>query len=87
MEKKLDILGQEINEGDILVWTRGTKPAWTCVGVIDSISDKGAIYAKIIRSGKHCYEEGLLVRLGRTNSCVVLNDKTSKQLLLYKMKQ
>lgn len=84
--KPTDILNQNINQGDVIVWTRGTKIAWTCLGVVDSISNRGTIYAKIVKSGKHYSEEGMIVRLGRCNSCVVVNDSTVGLLIHYKMK-
>ena len=81
-----DILGQAINVGDVFVWTRGSGKGWTCVGIIQSITEKGTISAKIFKSGKAVNEEGLVVRVGRRSSGVVINDDTTKRLVYERLK-
>ena len=81
-----DILGQTINEGDVFVWTRGTGGGWTCVGIVQKISEKGTISARIFKSGKAKNEEGMTVRVGRRASGVVINDDTTKRLVYERLK-
>ena len=83
-----DLMGRTIEVGHTILFPRGTEGARVdmVMGTVRRISDKGAIYAKLFKSGQGNEEHvGRAVRVGKPNSAMILDKGTVDQVVMAKL--
>lgn len=82
-----DLMGRTIEVGHTILFPRGTEGARVdmVMGTVRKISDKGAIYARLFKSGQGNEIGKKLVRVAKPNSAMILDKGTVDQVLLAKL--
>lgn len=82
-----DLMGRTIEINHTILFPRGTEGARVdmVMGTVKKISDSGAIYARLFKSGQGNECSGSLVRVGKPNSAMILDKGTVDQVMLAKL--
>jgi len=82
-----DLLGRRLEVGQTILFPRGTEGARVdmVMGTVKKISDKGAIYAKLFKSGQGNELEDGLVRVGKPGSAFIIDKGAADQVMLAKL--
>lgn len=82
-----DLMGRRLEVGQTLVFPRGTEGARVdmVMGTIRKISEKGAIYAKLFKSGQGNEIDDCLVRVGKPGSAMIIDKGTADTVMLAKL--
>lgn len=83
-----DLMGRTIEVGHTILFPRGTDGARVdmVMGTVRRISNKGAIYARLFKSGQGNDDiKGALVRVGKPTSAMILDKGTVDQVMLAKL--
>jgi hypothetical protein len=80
-----DLMGRPIEVGVTILFPRSGDAGMDMVmGTVRKISDKGAIYAKLFKSGDGDLPNKL-VRVGKPNSAMIMANDTMNQVLMAKL--
>lgn len=82
-----DLMGRTIEVGQTILFPRGTEGARVdmVMGTVKKISDKGAIYAKLFKSGQGNEVGSELVRVGKPNSAMIISKDLGDHVMLAKL--
>lgn len=82
-----DLMGRTIDVGHTILFPRGTEGARVdmVMGTVRKISDKGAIYAKLFKSGQGNEVADELVRVGKPGSAMIIDKGALDQVVLAKL--
>jgi hypothetical protein len=82
-----DLMGRRLEVGQTILFPRGTEGARVdmVMGTVRKISDKGAIYAKLFKSGHGNELDDCLVRVGKPGSAMIIDKGTADQVMLAKL--
>lgn len=82
-----DLMGRRIEVGQTILFPRGTEGARVdmVMGTVRKISDKGAIYAKLFKSGHGNEIDDGLVRVGKPGSAMIIDKGTATQVMMAKL--
>lgn len=82
-----DLTGRRIEVGQTILFPRGTEGARVdmVMGTVRKISDKGAIYAKLFKSGIGQELDDCLVRVGKPGSAMIIDKGTADRVMLEKL--
>lgn len=82
-----DLMGRTICIGQTILFPRGTEGARVdmVMGTVKKISEKGTIYARLFKSGQGNEVLSELVRVGKPNSAMILDNGTVNQVMIAKL--
>ena len=82
-----DLMGRRIEVGQTILFPRGCEGARVdmVMGTVRRISNKGAIYAKLFKSGQGNDLGDGLVRVGKPGSAMIIDKGTTDQVMLAKL--